>query len=295
MSFSEQFNGYNKREVDAYIERLKANYESKLMDERLKTLEAERRLLDLKNEHIELAHKEKSILDAIDVLEKAKKFQEEGTKSFYSLVFDKLQLLVQELNIKFPGLKKNPDFSNILKEFTDVITEYKDKFIVENNITNPINSPNDSMRILLNKMQEYKKGHDAPREVKFNTTKSEYGLGEFGYNLGSSNLDNPPKEQNTGNFYKRNSFVFKQKQQPEQSSQPENLINVNETNQNTFKLNSENNIATKNRITPTRYDDYQSESGFSFEEALNPKEDLAEIMKAFDFYNDNKNSNNGNK
>ena len=75
MSFQEQFNGYNKHEVDAYIERLKASYESKLMDERLKTLEAERRLLDLRNEQTELAHKEKCILDASDVFDKAKIFQ----------------------------------------------------------------------------------------------------------------------------------------------------------------------------------------------------------------------------
>ena len=35
-----------------------------------------------------------------------------------------------------------------------------------------------------------------------------------------------------------------------------------------------------------------SDSGFSLEEALNPKEDLEEIMKAFDFFN--KTSNNAN-
>lgn len=31
----------------------------------------------------------------------------------------------------------------------------------------------------------------------------------------------------------------------------------------------------------------ESESGFSFQEALNPTQDLAEIMKAFDFYREN--------
>ena len=284
MSFQEQFNGYNKHEVDAYIERLKASYESKLMDERLKTLEAERRLLDLRNEHLELAHKEKSTLDAIDVLEKAKKFQEEGTKSFYSLVFDKLQLLVQELNIRFPNLRKNTEFSNILKEFTDVITDYKDKFIAENNITNPVNSPNDSMRLLLNKMQEYKKGQDSPKEVKISTNKTEFGLGQFGYNLNnsSSNLTEP---QNSGNFYKRNSFVFRQKPQP----QKEDVQLEPKTIESDLKLDTppkQNNFQN--------YDAYKSESGFSFQEALNPKEDLAEIMKAFDFYNDSHNSNKNN-
>ena len=73
MNFTEQPYGYNKKEVDAYIERLKASYESKLMDEKLKTLESERRLLTFKNQHSDIAHKEKSIMEALDVLEKAKK------------------------------------------------------------------------------------------------------------------------------------------------------------------------------------------------------------------------------
>ena len=31
-----------------------------------------------------------------------------------------------------------------------------------------------------------------------------------------------------------------------------------------------------------------NETGFDLKEAINPKEDLDEIMKAFDFYNDDK-------
>ncbi len=62
------------------------------------------------------------------------------------------------------------------------------------------------MRMLLNKMQDYKKGQEPPKEVHIPLTKS-------------------------------------------QPAQP-------------------------------------SESGFSFDEALNPTEDLEEIMKAFDFYNE---------
>ena len=38
----------------------------------------------------------------------------------------------------------------------------------------------------------------------------------------------------------------------------------------------------------------EEESGFDLKEALNPKEDLDEIMKAFDFYNDAKRENKNN-
>ncbi len=239
MSFSEEPYGYNKKEVDAYIERLKATNESKLMEERLKTLEAERRLLDLRNQHLELRHKEKNILDAIDVLEKAKKFEEEGTKSFYALVFDKLQLLVQELEVKFPQLKNDKEYETILKELISVIDNYKNKISQEASITNPVNSPNDSMRLLLNKMQEYKKGQDYPREIRISTYKND-------------DDEIPPYLQ--------------------------------------FLQAKPDNTPMQTPIIPQDV----SESGFSFQEALNPKEDLEEIMKAFDFYNEGRKDSNSN-
>lgn len=233
MNFKEQFNGYNKQEVDAYIERLKASYESKLMDEKLKTLESERRLLNFKNQHTELAHKEKSILEALDVLEKAKKFQEEGTRSFYSLVFDKLKLLVHELDMRFPNMRRNTEYNKILQELYSLITDYKDKFIPENYINSPINSSNDSMRLLLNKMQEYKAPKKEVKEVKVNT----------------NNISDTTKYTN---FYKRNSFVFK----PKETSQNKST--------NMDKVINE-------RILPNETKYPKSESGFSFEEALHPK------------------------
>lgn len=277
MNFSEQFNGYNKQEVDAYIERLKASYESKLMDEKLKTLESERRLLTFKNQHSELAHKEKSILEAIDVLEKAKKFQEEGTRSFYSLVFDKLKLLVHELDMRFPNMRRNTTYNNILEELYSLIADYKEKFVPENYITNPINSSNDSMRLLLNKMQEYRKEPaKTPTEVKVNP--------------------NSVKDTTTyTNFYKRNSFVFKPKAKPEdtQDAFNDNVENINHSEQENAM--SAQKIALKTppkQIFPEEIDKKypKSESGFSFEEALHPKVGLEEIMKAFDFYNENNKS-----
>ena len=255
MNFKEQFNGYNKQEVDAYIERLKASYESKLMDEKLKTLESERRLLNFKNQHTELAHKEKSILEALDVLEKAKKFQEEGTRSFYSLVFDKLKLLVHELDMRFPNMRRNTEYNKILQELYSLITDYKDKFIPENYINSPINSSNDSMRLLLNKMQEYKAPKKEVKEVKE-------------VKVNTNNISDTTKYTN---FYKRNSFVFKPKETSQRSTNMDKVINE--------------------RILPNETKYPKSESGFSFEEALHPKVGLEEIMKAFDFYNENKKNN----
>ena len=205
--FSQEINGYNKTEVDSYIQRLKANYEAKLMEEKLKTLDSEKRVLDLKNERSEIENKEKNIMNALNVIEKAKMFQEEGSKNFYKLIMDKLELLIKELNTKFPVLRRDQNFEDIITEFTNMVANYKDNIDKVTDITRPIYSDNDSMRMLLNKMQDYKKTQDLPKEVHITTNKPQRGI-------------------------------------------------------------------------PV------SESGFSFEEALNPTEDLEEIMKAFDFYNE---------
>ena len=205
--FSQEINGYNKSEVDSFIQRMKASYEAKLMGEKLKALNSEKKVLDMKNERIEIETKEKNILNALNVIERAKKFQEEGSRNFYKLIMEKLELLVKELNLRFPQLRRDQNYEDIMSEFVGMIDSYKESLENTSDITHPIYSDNDSMRLLLNKMQDYKKVQEAPKEIHISTNKK--------------TLKDVPK----------------------------------------------------------------SESGFSFEEALNPTEDLEEIMKAFDFYN----------
>ncbi len=201
--FQQEINGYNRNEVDVYIQRLKASYEAKVMSEKLKALESEKKLLDAKNERIELENKEKNILNALNVIEKQQQFQEEGSKKLYGLVMDKLELLLNELNLKFPQLRNDPKFTEISNEFSSVIESAKNGLKRNPTVAYSVNSGNDSMRALLSKMQEYKKVQEPPKEVRITTTKE------------------------------------------------------------TAKQNE----------------------AFSFEEALHPTEDLDEIMKAFDFYN----------
>ena len=201
--FQQEINGYNRNEVDSYIQKLKANYEAKLMSEKLKALESERKLLDARNERIELENKEKNIINALNVIEKQQQFQEEGSKKIYGLVMDKLELLLGELNLRFPQLRNDKQFLDIINEFSNIITSAKNDIKKTPTVTYSVNSGNDSMRALLSKMQEYRKVQDTPKEVKI----------------------------------------------------------------------------PLNKATP------KSNDAFSFEEALNPTDDLEEIMKAFDFYN----------
>lgn len=364
MLFSQEMNGYNRQEVDAHIKRLQATFEARLMEEKLKALESERRMLDLKNERTEIENKEKNILNALSVIEKAKKFQEEGNRNFYKLLMDKLEILVNELSEKFPQLRMDHNFDTLLAEFSQMVHTYKQNLDQTNDITRPIYSDNDSMRLLLNKMQDYKKGN-APKEVHIKvqrTTLEDFGPAQNAQTASASqninanaaekaeqykNIKTPTQSQNfsaaqaaqsqniqgsqnqfaqpknsqtaQGSAQYQNTISQSQKtlaqQQNSQTAQYPNAIGQQQntqTAQNTIAQKTSLTKATPNyslerkNITfvypdqnpqpqtpsaapqtpaPTFYG--TSESGFNLEEALHPTDDLAEIMKAFDFFNDN--------
>ena len=68
------------------------------------------------------------------------------------------------------------------------------------------------------------------------------------------------------------------------------IINaLGKSNSKTYKyydVFKNNDKKPKSVITADLYYPTPNESGFDLKEAVNPKDDLEEIMKAFDFYND---------
>ena len=60
--FSQEINGYKKTEVDNFIQRMKASYEARLMEEKLKALESEKKVLDLKNERLVIEKYQKNYI-----------------------------------------------------------------------------------------------------------------------------------------------------------------------------------------------------------------------------------------
>lgn len=213
--FQQEFNGYKKSEVDSFIQTMRSSYETKLMAEKFKVLDAEKKMLEMRSQRQEIEFKEQNILN---VIERQKRYQEEGSRKISGLIIDKVELLLNELNMKFPQLKKDIEYIEILEELEKTVKSYRATSENTKEITRPVNSDNDAMRMLLTKMQNYKKEQETPKEVRINTK--------------------PATNQ----------------QKPKATYIPPQAIPANE-------------------------------SGFSFEEALNPKDDLEEIMKAFDFYN----------
>jgi len=241
--FSSEVYGYNKKEVDEFIANLKSEHERALMQEKLKILEAEKKILDIKKKTQDIESREKTILN---VLESYKKAQAEGTRNIEVLraeqlrmVYLHLQSFLQDLNSKVPGVLLNSNYRKLIADIETILdnTEAKKEEFIG------AGTENDSMRILLSKMQG-KKMQEAPKEVKI----------------------------------ERNSIYSKEKQ-----SQIKPVTEMELDDNDDYDSLVDKFLNSKPPEEQPKALKIQS-SGFDLKEAINPKQDLSEIMKAFDFY-----------
>lgn len=239
--FSTDFNGYNKNEVDSYIANLKSDYEKALMEEKLKVLEAERKLLENNKKAQEIEVREKNIFS---MLESFKRFQAEGSRNIEVLRSEQLRMVylqlvdfLQKLNEKDPGLLLNSGYKQLLIEIENILesTENQRREIINTG------TDNDPMRVLLSKMQG-KRVQENPREVR---------------------IERVAERDRVTNIKPVTQM------QLEEDDEYDNLVD---------KF-----LDTKPPEEQPRSMKIQS-NGFDLKEAVNPKDDLSEIMKAFDFY-----------
>ena len=106
------------------------------------------------------------------MFEDARKFQEEGSKSMYALkieqvtlVYRKFEDVLKKIYLLHPELEKDKELAKLVEELQGVLDKAKGESVT-GILTSPINSDNDSMRVLLSKMQDYRKANDMPKEVK---------------------------------------------------------------------------------------------------------------------------------
>ncbi len=156
---------YTREEVDAVIKSLNAQHEKTLMEERLKLLEAEKKIMAFKQKWEEVEIREKNIASA---LESFKKQQNEGTRNIELLrgeqlrmIYLNLQSFLQDMNKRYPGILLSASYKKIVGDIEAVLAknDAKRDEIIE------IGTENDPMRLLLLKMQD-KRTLASPKEVK---------------------------------------------------------------------------------------------------------------------------------
>ena len=215
--FSSEINGYNRKEVNNKI------------NDMLKEMAA------LKQR---LKEKDKLNLGLANALEKSKAI-EATSKNLFELKLQKISYVYKNLeknvNNLFRAYPELVDYDNIYAAFQSfsavIVNSLTKPDYAKKTINEAVNTENDTIRLLLNKMSAYSQ-NSQPVQVDINKI---------------SIKRNPTRDQKP--LYSQNKTKHIQKPQ-------------------------------KKTLVVATYPQ-PNESGFDFKEAINPKDDLYEIMKAF--------------
>lgn len=243
--FSNETNGYNKKEVDSKIRSLNLEI-SKLKN------------LKIENDKINLG--------LVSALEKSKEIQS-SSKKLYELKIRKIIILYERLHKNFQILfqlyPQIAQIENIKKAFDEFSQTVEKSFLNinenSNTITSFVSTENDTIRLLLNKMSTYsiKKTESKPVSIKRkDVTKNS--------STEKTNILKPICLENKIKLEKNENY----------ECLADKFLESKPTTTDVYSkiLNS----YQDNDLFPT-----PNESGFDLKEAINPKQDLAEIMKAF--------------
>lgn len=268
-SFTTSKNGYDKKEVDIYINNLNVQ----LDDNASKLANLESELAKLKEKDLMLKAKGDNISIALTAaVEKAKQI-ERSSQNVYKLKIQQLSILYARweklLNAmieKYPAIEEVENVKNLLKEFKDSLkTTLKDDFKL-NSITSPVQTDNDTIRLLLNKLNKYSEQNKNSKRETVEMPRKQL----------SKDLLNSQSELNR---IEEKAPIIRPIY-AEKHNQDENLLDKFLTD------TSVEDSAYANIITSNTHKSLDiNETGFDLKQAVNPKDDLNEIMKAFDFFN----------
>ena len=250
--FTSEKHGYAKKEVDEKV--------NELLNENAK----------LRQQIIE---KDKLNLGLASALEKARQI-ELSAQNLYDLKTQKVLIMCKNLERRFQKLFKIypqiQEFDDLKEAFDDFSAAISGSFNGENgsSINSPVKTENDTIRLLLGKMGSYTQP-EQPAEKKVakkTTTKS---------------TAKPIIERSREKIYDKPSQI-----KPicgNEISGGEEYENLADK----FLQTLDNSNSVYSKIINTKRDDDMfptpNESGFDLKEAVNPTENLEDIMKAFDF------------
>ncbi len=276
MQFQTTKNGYDKQQVDSKVESIN----SELATWKDRALRAEADYIKLKERETEIKKSGENVALALTAaIEKAKQI-ETSSKNVYklkiqqiSILYDRWEMVLNELLQKYPKLEDSHNIKKMLEDFKLTI----EKVVTQNfeQVAEPDTSStgNDSMRMLLSKMSKSKKVLNVePRP------------------LAKLERQQLPTDLKTG---KSELFSLEEKAimiKPITTMTLEKDETYETLADKFLKEESEDEIRYANFMSKKLVENDLSvpnESGFDLKEAVNPKDDLDEIMKSFDFFINN--------
>ena len=265
--------GYDTEQVQKYINTLCLKYEEKLTEQKDRVFSLKNEVAMLQERLDAYQKKDKQISKAlIYAVEKAEQIENSASNLYnleikrIRLLYDKWYNLLMELERNFPNILTNGMLAYNLTEFKGNIEKIIEQNIkLEGGVKDKLKQNSSGyIKNLLNRMDYVINENSIPNEdVKdmATTIKKQNSMEREMDRIQSIKLR---LKNINGKF---------------SVEKDENIVDKF-LNSNDVKL--KDNVFTKN-LMPKNYI-IPNESGFDLEEALNPKEDLEEIMKAFDFF-----------
>lgn len=276
MQFQITKNGYDKEQVDAKISSI--NLELATWKER--ALRSEADYIKIKERENEIKKSGENVALALTAaIEKAKQI-ETSSKNVYklkiqqlSILYDRWEMVLNELLQKYPKLEDSHNIKKMLEDFKQTIENVVNQNFEQVQEVESTSSGNDSMRMLLSKMSKSKRTVSAqPRR------------------LGKIETNPLPQDLKTG---KTELFSLEEK-----AVMIKPITTMKLEKNETYETLADK-FLTEDVKDDARYANFMSkaigqegletpnESGFDLKEAVNPKDDLDEIMKSFDFFLNN--------
>lgn len=306
MDFKTEKNGYDRREVDSFISKLKIGMENSLGEQKLRISDMKREMENLTNELAVYKKRNGNISDALVVAVETAKQIENSSKNIYELeikrvraLYNKWENFLNEMMKEYPKLSDKFDTKKILDEFNGKI----EQVIKENSV--PLESaPKQSpvgIRNLISKMSGLSSVPSESQSTKYiirrNVKPAEIDGDRDSFSKKENSEKNYFKEISTSSrkpeFLSqsetvrggKDSLTGQKRSEAEIKIKPISNIRLNESER--FEnlvdkfLNGDSELE-KNAYTKALLS--ENEEDFDLKEALNPTEDLAEIMKSFDFF-----------
>lgn len=268
MSFSREKNGYDVKQVDSFIKNLKADYDQSLSEQKIRISDLKRELESVKTELASFRQKNSDISSALVVAVETAKQIEASSKNVYELEIKRIKNLYNKWESLFEDIAKQyPDINNKYdtKLFLDKLNGQINRVITENGIVlDEVKEEPVGIRNLISKMGGLT-SKPVERTLRAKATVSQ-------------DVEKPQPQLKVD---------LQKTESPQLKIKP--IANMTQDKQEKF-----DNLIDKFFNLPTEENNAYSRAlirekksnGFDLKEALNPTEDLAEIMKDFDFFDD---------
>lgn len=261
----------NKQESEYLISILTKKYEDELDQKNKEITQLREEVEVLRSGQKHLASKKASISNAlVAAVDKAKEIEDSSKKVYefkinqLSALYSRWEKLLEEMIAKHPELVETEKVSHMVKNFKQSIVDImsEDFNIPKHNAS----TSGDQIRTLLSRVNKTEKKEVVKIKRKKKTQKS---------------VEKAPRQIDNRPTLIRPIVNMSMDQDEGYETLADKFLNVDEEEES-VGLNKA--VCSKvSKDDPFAFPNV-SESGFDLEEAVNPKDDLEEIMKSFDFY-----------